>query len=58
MDSYIAAIAFDHLAIFPQRKEYHKDMPSAAVTADTVSGIINCKDSFPDLFLDRRLGMR
>ena len=43
MDSYIAAIAFDHLAIFPKGRDTIRTRHSAAVTADTVSGIVNCK---------------
>ena len=43
MDSYIAAIAFDHLAIFPKGRDTIRTCHSAAVTANTVCGIINRK---------------
>ena len=43
MDSYIAAVTFNHLAIFPKGRDTIRTCHSAAVTADTVSGIVNCK---------------
>lgn len=46
MDSYIAAIAFDHLAIFAKRRNTIRTCHRAAVAANTVGGIINCKIRF------------
>ena len=43
MDSYIAAVTFNHLAILPKGRDTIRTCHSAAVTADTVSGIVNCK---------------
>ena len=43
VDSYIAAVTFDHLAVFPKGRNTIWTCHSAAVAADTVGGIVNGK---------------
>ena len=43
MDSYIAAVTFNHLAIFPKGRDTIRTCHCAAVTANTVSGIVTVR---------------
>ena len=43
MDSHITAVAFDHLAVFPKRRDAIRTCHGTAVAADTVGSIVNCK---------------
>ena len=46
VDSHIAAVTFDHFAVFSKRRDTIRACHGTAVAADTVGGIVNCKIGF------------